>query len=125
MVNFDEQLNRKGTNSVKWDQICQTYQEEDLLPLWVADMDFKALERFSGLVKLDVMTYLPNDSLKGLNLESLSCYAESPKALHEAFGSSESLKELEISAGMESIEGLELFPSVETLIVDGYHLTDI
>lgn len=90
-----------------------------------ADMDFKALERFSGLVKLDVMNYLPNESLKGLNLESLSCYAESPKALHEAFGSSESLKELEISAGMESLEGLELFPSVETLVVDGYHLTDI
>lgn len=42
MVNFDEQFNRKGTNSVKWDQICHTYQEEELLPLWVADMDFKA-----------------------------------------------------------------------------------
>lgn len=42
MVNFDEQLNRKGTNSVKWDQICRTYQEEELLPLWIADMDFKA-----------------------------------------------------------------------------------
>ncbi|MGM0215007.1 MalY/PatB family protein [Enterococcus sp. AZ109] len=42
MVNFDEQLNRKGTNSVKWDEICQRYQEEELLPLWIADMDFKA-----------------------------------------------------------------------------------
>lgn len=42
MVNFDEQLDRKGTNSVKWDEICLKYQEEDLLPLWVADMDFKA-----------------------------------------------------------------------------------
>ncbi len=42
MVNFDEQLDRKGTNSVKWDEICLRYQEEELLPLWVADMDFKA-----------------------------------------------------------------------------------
>lgn len=34
--NFDEIINRRGTNSVKWD-LC----EEDVLPMWVADMDFK------------------------------------------------------------------------------------
>lgn len=34
--NFDEVINRKGTNSVKWD-LCAN----DVLPMWVADMDFK------------------------------------------------------------------------------------
>ena len=34
--NFDEVINRRGTNSVKWD-LC----EPDVLPMWVADMDFK------------------------------------------------------------------------------------
>lgn len=34
--NFDEVINRRGTNSVKWD-LCVP----DVLPMWVADMDFK------------------------------------------------------------------------------------
>ena len=36
MYNFDEIVPRRGTASVKWDLF-----EEDTLPLWVADMDFK------------------------------------------------------------------------------------
>ncbi|MEN6420390.1 MAG: aspartate aminotransferase, partial [Smithella sp.] len=33
---FDTPINRKGTESLKWD----IYQGRDVLPLWVADMDF-------------------------------------------------------------------------------------
>ena len=36
--NFDEIVVRRGSNSIKWDAAGQ----EDVLPLWVADMDFKA-----------------------------------------------------------------------------------
>lgn len=36
--NFDTVINRRGTNSYKWDIV----KEEDVIPLWVADMDFKA-----------------------------------------------------------------------------------
>ena len=32
---------RKGTNSIKWDILGEAYGNPDLLPLWVADMDFK------------------------------------------------------------------------------------
>ncbi len=35
--NFDEVLNRRGTCSVKWD----LSKDEQVLPMWVADMDFK------------------------------------------------------------------------------------
>jgi len=35
--NFDKIINRRDTNSYKWDQ-----GEKDLLPMWVADMDFEA-----------------------------------------------------------------------------------
>ncbi len=35
--NFDEPINRRGTNCVKWDE----KPEEDIIPLWVADMDFR------------------------------------------------------------------------------------
>lgn len=40
MIEFDKQISRKDTESVKWDAIAETYQMDDLLPLWVADMDF-------------------------------------------------------------------------------------
>lgn len=35
--NFDEIVPRRGTNSVKWDEA----KEENIIPLWVADMDFR------------------------------------------------------------------------------------
>lgn len=35
--NFDEVVNRRGTNCAKWDVLA-----EDEIPMWVADMDFKA-----------------------------------------------------------------------------------
>lgn len=42
MVEFDTVYNRRNTNCSKWDSIKDTYGEDDLLPLWIADMDFKA-----------------------------------------------------------------------------------
>ena len=33
---------RKNTNSTKWDDCLEKFGREDLLPLWVADMDFEA-----------------------------------------------------------------------------------
>lgn len=39
--NFDKHINRKGTNSIKWDFLKERFGNEDLLPLWVADMDFQ------------------------------------------------------------------------------------
>ena len=38
MYNFDELINRRNTNSFKWDE----HNDPDIIPLWVADMDFKA-----------------------------------------------------------------------------------
>lgn len=34
--------NRKNTNSMKWDGCLEKFGEDNLLPLWVADMDFEA-----------------------------------------------------------------------------------
>lgn len=38
--NFDELINRKNTRSYKWDQVGPLFGNPDILPLWVADMDF-------------------------------------------------------------------------------------
>ena len=41
MYNFDNEINRRGTNSLKWDALNERYGNPDLLPLWVADMDWE------------------------------------------------------------------------------------
>ena len=38
MSEFDRRVDRRGTGSAKWDK----YQGRDVLPFWVADMDFEA-----------------------------------------------------------------------------------
>lgn len=37
--NFDEIIERKGTDCFKWDALPQIYERDDLTPMWVADMD--------------------------------------------------------------------------------------
>ncbi|MBP3949846.1 MalY/PatB family protein [Bacillus suaedae] len=39
---FDKVINRLGTDSMKWDMAKQRFGGENLLPMWVADMDFRA-----------------------------------------------------------------------------------
>ena len=39
--NFDEIIDRRGTESVKWDAVSERWGRDDLLPMWVADMDFR------------------------------------------------------------------------------------
>ena len=41
---FDRYIERRGTGSVKYDFPEQFGKSKDLLPLWIADMDFKAPE---------------------------------------------------------------------------------
>jgi len=38
MFDFDKQIDRRGTNSLKWNK----YKDQDVIPLWVADTDFIA-----------------------------------------------------------------------------------
>ena len=42
--NFDQVIDRYDTNSIKWDFNQRTFGREDILPMWVADMDFPAPE---------------------------------------------------------------------------------
>lgn len=42
MFSFDEGVTRAGTNCEKWDECKAVFGTEDVLPMWVADMDFAA-----------------------------------------------------------------------------------
>ena len=42
--NFDEIIDRKGTNAIKVDALKERYGDAGLIPLWVADMDFRSAQ---------------------------------------------------------------------------------
>ena len=42
VYDFDTPLNRRGTNSMKWDELSHVFGRDDLMPFWVADMDFRS-----------------------------------------------------------------------------------
>ncbi|SHI94034.1 MalY/PatB family protein [Propionispora hippei] len=37
---FDEIIDRRRTNCRKWDAACQLFGNDEVLPMWIADMDF-------------------------------------------------------------------------------------
>jgi cysteine-S-conjugate beta-lyase len=41
MWNFDEPIQREGTNCIKYDLREEIFGRKDIIPMWVADMDFK------------------------------------------------------------------------------------
>lgn len=49
--NFDEIIDRKNTNSLKYDFARQRGKSEDLFPLWVADMDFRTPKEVIQVLK--------------------------------------------------------------------------
>ena len=58
---FDEIIDRRNTNSLKYDFAVERNMPEDLLPLWVADMDFRTsdgiLEELHKVVEHGIFGY--------------------------------------------------------------------
>ena len=42
LYNFDKLIDRHGTNAIKYDALDKLFGRHDLLPLWIADMEFEA-----------------------------------------------------------------------------------
>ncbi len=69
MSRFTEVTPRKGTRSVKWDMAEDLYQDKDILPMWVADMDFRipdtVIQALEERVAHGIFGYtLPDNQLK-------------------------------------------------------------
>ncbi len=66
---FDKVIDRNGTNCCKWDNRFEVFGE-DVIPLWVADMDFKAPSKVLDAIKERVdhgvlgYTYMKGDDYK-------------------------------------------------------------
>jgi cystathionine beta-lyase len=48
---FDRVYYRKNTGSAKWDAVKEIFGSEDVIPMWVADMDFPAAEPIVDALK--------------------------------------------------------------------------
>jgi cystathionine beta-lyase len=59
--NFDEPARREGTNCIKYDLRKETFGIADIIPMWVADMDFNTpdfiINALSSRLKHEIMGY--------------------------------------------------------------------
>ncbi|NGQ93790.1 putative C-S lyase [Brevibacillus sp. SYP-B805] len=64
LYDFDRVIPRRNTHSVKWDLMAKVSREPDLIPLWVADMDFPAppevVEAVTRRAELGIYGYAVN-----------------------------------------------------------------
>lgn len=51
MTEFNKIYNREKTKSLKWDNVKTVFNTDDILPMWVADMDFKAPDAVNEALK--------------------------------------------------------------------------
>ena len=42
--NFDEIIDRSGNRAAKYDERIKKFGTEDVIPLWIADMDFRTAQ---------------------------------------------------------------------------------
>ena len=63
--NFDKVVNRFNTESIKWDIIEEKYGHKDVIPMWVADMDFEVAKPISEAIKKRASHEIYGYTLKG------------------------------------------------------------
>jgi len=78
---FDCIIDRRGTGCIKWDFMKKYFQADDMVPMWVADMDFRAppevVAAVEKVVALGIYGYhgVPGsyyDAVSGLSFKHLS-----------------------------------------------------
>ena len=48
---FDKVIDRHGSGAIKYDDLQVTFGSEDLIPMWIADMDFEVCEEITNALK--------------------------------------------------------------------------
>ena len=62
---FDKIIDRRNTDSVKWDILEETFGDKDVVPMWVADMDFEIAKPISDAIKKRTEHAIYGYSIKG------------------------------------------------------------
>ncbi|MBC2581042.1 MalY/PatB family protein [Clostridium sp. DJ247] len=64
IYDFDKIIHRKNTNCVKWDAVERIYGDKDVIPMWIADMDFQVAEPIARAVEKRAQHAIYGYSLK-------------------------------------------------------------
>ena len=60
IYNFDEIIDRSGNHSAKYDERMKKFGTNDVIPLWIADMDFRTAQPI-----IDALTARAQEGLWG------------------------------------------------------------
>ena len=71
VYDFGKVIERRNTHSVKWDNLDKSFGADDVLPMWVADMDFPCPQPIL-------------DSIEKRNKHGIFGYTTRPESLHES-----------------------------------------
>jgi len=77
MYNFDELIPRKGTDSVKYDLRREVFGDDGVIPMWVADMDFRTPDFIVDAVKRRAAHEIYGYSIRGNEwYQALICWLD-------------------------------------------------
>ncbi|MCK5856679.1 MAG: PatB family C-S lyase [Bacteroidales bacterium] len=93
--NFDTQLERSGTDSVKYDLRKAYFGNEDVIPLWVADMDFETPDFI-----LNALRNRLEHPVFGYGFRSPDYHKTIVKWMHEQYEWSVKSREISFSPGV-------------------------
>jgi cystathionine beta-lyase len=48
---FDKIIDRRNTESIKWDMSEEMFEHNDVIPMWIADMDFEIAKPIADAIK--------------------------------------------------------------------------
>lgn len=90
-----------------------------------SESGYSGLYMFAGLKKLDTRESLSQCNLRGLSLESLTAPFKTLQEAAGALDNPSALRQLVIGSQVKSLEGLELFPNLESLIIDAINMSNV
>ncbi|MDE6516283.1 MAG: hypothetical protein K2L18_00315, partial [Acetatifactor sp.] len=90
-----------------------------------SDRGYSGLYMFEGLKKLETSQSLSQCSLQGLSLESLSASFSNLEDVAEALDDPSAIRQLSLGSSVKSLNGLDLFPNLESLIIDVDDMSDV
>ncbi|MBU3143934.1 MalY/PatB family protein [Clostridium sp. CF012] len=65
IYDFNEIVNRFNTESIKWDIVKEKFGDSDVIPMWVADMDFEVAKPISEAIRKRACHEIYGYTLKG------------------------------------------------------------
>lgn len=92
---FDKVIVRYGTNAIKWDDLDKTFGAADILPMWVADMDFEAPQPV-----VDAMVKRAQHGIYGYTAKPESFYSSISNWMEKRHGWHVENEWIDVSAGV-------------------------